>query len=134
MVETFQAKYVSLHVRVSNKAALHLYKTTLGFTIEKPEAKYYADGEDALCMRLDLNSIQDQVDQFAPEGIDDEGGDKSGKKDKKTAAKTNGTNEAKADEQPLDEGEPVGDVGRDPEADKARQMKVAVGRSKEESK
>lgn len=130
MVETFQAKYVSLHVRVSNKAALHLYKTTLGFSVEKPEAKYYADGEDALCMRLDLSSIQSQVDQFAPEGIND---DDSGKKDKETAAKTNGTNGAKTDEQPLDEGEPVGDVGRDPEADKAPKMKVAVGRSKEES-
>jgi len=31
MVESFGAKYVSLHVRVSNRAALHLYKNTLGF-------------------------------------------------------------------------------------------------------
>ncbi len=126
MVETFQAKYVSLHVRVSNKAALHLYKTTLGFKIEKPEAKYYADGEDALCMRLDLESIQKQVDQFAPE-LDDED---SGKKNHKTNG-TNGTTKEGGDEEPLDEGEPVGDVGRDPEADKERQIKVAVGRGKE---
>jgi ribosomal protein S18 acetylase RimI-like enzyme len=32
MVENFNAKYVSLHVRVSNRAALHLYQTTLKFT------------------------------------------------------------------------------------------------------
>ena len=31
MVENFNAKYVSLHVRVSNRAALHLYRETLGF-------------------------------------------------------------------------------------------------------
>ncbi|OAQ98486.1 hypothetical protein LLEC1_02122 [Akanthomyces lecanii] len=38
MVETYQARYVSLHVRVSNVAARHLYETTLGFRIEKPES------------------------------------------------------------------------------------------------
>ena len=31
MVETFEAKHVSLHVRKSNMAALHLYKQTLGY-------------------------------------------------------------------------------------------------------
>lgn len=31
MEEVFGAKYASLHVRVSNQAALHLYKTTLGY-------------------------------------------------------------------------------------------------------
>src|SRR5271163_3032497 len=46
MVETFNAQYVSLHVRVSNNAALRLYRDTLGFKTEKVEAKYYADGED----------------------------------------------------------------------------------------
>ncbi len=32
MVENFNAQYVSLHVRVSNRAALHLYQNTLKFT------------------------------------------------------------------------------------------------------
>ncbi len=32
MVENFNAKYVSLHVRVSNRAALHLYQNALGFS------------------------------------------------------------------------------------------------------
>jgi len=31
MVESFDAKYVSLHVRKSNRAALHLYTETLRF-------------------------------------------------------------------------------------------------------
>src|SRR5689334_5391358 len=31
MVETFDANYVSLHVRKSNRAALKLYQETLGF-------------------------------------------------------------------------------------------------------
>ncbi len=32
MRQVFNAQYVSLHVRKSNKAALHLYEKTLGFT------------------------------------------------------------------------------------------------------
>ena len=36
MVENFNAKYVSLHVRVSNRAALHLYQNTLGFAYVFP--------------------------------------------------------------------------------------------------
>ncbi|RSL51795.1 N-terminal acetyltransferase A complex catalytic subunit ard1 [Fusarium duplospermum] len=101
MVETFQAKYVSLHVRVSNAAARHLYEDTLGFKNEKTESKYYADGEDAFCMRLDLDGIKAQVDK----AVEDE-----------------------ADEHD-DEGEAVGEVGRDPEADKKKKkIKVAVGR------
>uniref|UniRef100_UPI000B42360A Naa10 n=1 Tax=Thermochaetoides thermophila TaxID=209285 RepID=UPI000B42360A len=61
MVETYNAHYVSLHVRVSNKAAIHLYRDTLGFKTEKVEAKYYADGEDAYCMKLDLTALREQI-------------------------------------------------------------------------
>jgi peptide alpha-N-acetyltransferase len=45
MVENFKAHYVSLHVRESNRAALHLYRDILGFQISEVEPKYYADGE-----------------------------------------------------------------------------------------
>ncbi|KAJ0349228.1 hypothetical protein COL154_010955 [Colletotrichum chrysophilum] len=104
MVETFGAQYVSLHVRVSNKAAIHLYRDTLGFKTEKTEKSYYADGEDAYCMKLDLGyireQIQDERDREAEEG---------------------GAAEA------ADEGDPVGDVGRDPNADKKRKVKVGRG-------
>ena len=56
MAEVYNADYVSLHVRMSNKAALHLYKNTLGFDVHKIEAKYYADGEDAYAMRKHLSN------------------------------------------------------------------------------
>jgi N-alpha-acetyltransferase 10/11 len=58
MAETYGAHYVSLHVRVSNVAALHLYRDTLGFKVDKIEAKYYADGEDAFSMRMDLTDLR----------------------------------------------------------------------------
>jgi ribosomal protein S18 acetylase RimI-like enzyme len=51
MQDTFNAAFVSLHVRKSNTNAKHLYQKTLGFEIHDIEAKYYADDEDALDMR-----------------------------------------------------------------------------------
>jgi hypothetical protein len=71
MVETFGAQYVSLHVRMSNNAALRLYRDTLGFKNEKVEAKYYADGEDAYAMKLDLSEIKQQI--LDADADDDEG-------------------------------------------------------------
>ncbi|CAN3360969.1 N-terminal acetyltransferase A complex catalytic subunit Ard1p [Diutina catenulata] len=54
MCESFDAKYVSLHVRKSNRAALHLYRDSLKFDVTSIEKGYYQDGEDAYAMRLDL--------------------------------------------------------------------------------
>eukprot|EP00540_Astrosyne_radiata_P002654 CAMPEP_0116832454 /NCGR_PEP_ID=MMETSP0418-20121206/5901_1 /TAXON_ID=1158023 /ORGANISM="Astrosyne radiata, Strain 13vi08-1A" /LENGTH=118 /DNA_ID=CAMNT_0004461817 /DNA_START=155 /DNA_END=511 /DNA_ORIENTATION=+ len=51
MEMVFDAEYVSLHVRKSNRAAFHLYKETLDFEIHDVEKGYYADGEDAYDMR-----------------------------------------------------------------------------------
>ncbi|XP_053552169.1 N-alpha-acetyltransferase 10 [Bombina bombina] len=59
MIENFNAKYVSLHVRKSNRAALHLYSNTLNFQISEVEPKYYADGEDAYAMKRDLTQMAD---------------------------------------------------------------------------
>ncbi|WIA08032.1 hypothetical protein OEZ85_007502 [Tetradesmus obliquus] len=56
MEEVFGAEYVSLHVRVSNKGAIHLYTETLGYQIQDVEAKYYANGEDAYEMRKYFNA------------------------------------------------------------------------------
>ncbi|KAL1846753.1 N-terminal acetyltransferase A complex catalytic subunit ard1 [Diaporthe australafricana] len=84
MVETFGAHYVSLHVRESNQAAIHLYEKTLGFQREKTESKYYADGEDAFGMKLDLSVIREQL-----------------------------RDERESDSE-VDEGDAVGDVGSDP--------------------
>jgi len=60
MIESFNAKYVSLHVRKSNRAALNLYANTLKFSISEIEPKYYADGEDAYAMKRDLISFAQQ--------------------------------------------------------------------------
>lgn len=103
MVETFGAQYVSLHVRVSNNAALRLYRDTLGFKNEKIESKYYADGEDAYNMKLDLGFVREQV-----------------------------MDEQDEEDEDVDEGEPVGELGKKEEGDagkdKERKMKVRVGR------
>ena len=87
MVEVFGAHHVSLHVRMSNVAALRLYRDTLGFTVEKIEAKYYADSEDAYSMKMDLEFIREQtVDADEDEGDEvgdvgkKENGEKSGEK------------------------------------------------------
>ena len=40
MATIYRASYVSLHVRKSNRAALSLYKDTLGFTVKDIEKKY----------------------------------------------------------------------------------------------
>jgi len=63
MVECFKAKYVSLHVRKSNRAALHLYTNTLKFEISEVEPKYYADGEDAYAMKRDLSSFAKTISE-----------------------------------------------------------------------
>ena len=47
MEECFDADFVSLHVRVGNRAAFTLYSGTLQFEIHDIEKKYYADNEDA---------------------------------------------------------------------------------------
>jgi len=40
MASIYKASYVSLHVRKSNKAAIALYRDTLGFEVAKVEKKY----------------------------------------------------------------------------------------------
>lgn len=40
MATVYKAAYVSLHVRKSNRAALGLYRDTLGFKVDKIESKY----------------------------------------------------------------------------------------------
>jgi N-alpha-acetyltransferase 10/11 len=51
MADVFDAYYVSLHVRKSNRAAYHLYSVTLAYEVNDVEKGYYADGEDAYDMR-----------------------------------------------------------------------------------
>uniref|UniRef100_F6VM75 N-terminal amino-acid N(alpha)-acetyltransferase NatA n=1 Tax=Equus caballus TaxID=9796 RepID=F6VM75_HORSE len=44
MIENFNAKYVSLHVRKSNRAALHLYSNTLNFHVRALESAHRPPG------------------------------------------------------------------------------------------
>lgn len=107
MAECHRAQYVSLHVRVSNKAALHLYRDTLGFQVDSVESKYYADGEDAYAMRMDLSGMF--IDWAEIE-----------RKDRERAEK---------DEKDADEGDEVGELGKKEEKESSEKMvKVKVGR------
>ena len=55
MKTIYEAHYCSLHVRVSNRAAITLYKDVLGYETMRVEAEYYADKEDAYDMKLFFN-------------------------------------------------------------------------------
>lgn len=62
--EVYQAEYVSLHVRQSNRAALHLYRDTLAFEVLSIEKSYYQDGEDAYAMKKVLRLDELQISNF----------------------------------------------------------------------
>ena len=52
MKTVYKATYVSLHVRVTNRAAFTLYNDVLGYEITSMANEYYADKEDAYDMKL----------------------------------------------------------------------------------
>ena len=108
MAESHRAHYVSLHVRVSNTAALRLYRDTLGFEVEKVESKYYADGEDAYAMHLNLE--KQWLDWKAIE-----------KRDRENSKKEGDENQ--------DEGDEVGELGKKEDGkDGEKMVRVKVGR------
>ncbi|KAG5217447.1 putative N-alpha-acetyltransferase 10 [Trichophyton interdigitale] len=111
MAESHKAHYVSLHVRVSNNAALRLYRDTLGFEVEKIEPKYYADGENAYAMKMDLTNLWLKDDDGYSVGLD-------GKSFKNT-------------DEDADEGDEVGDMGKagDEARKEEKKIRVKVGRS-----
>lgn len=72
MDTVFNAHYVSLHVRKTNRAAFRLYTTTLKYEINSVEKGYYADGEDAYDMRCTFaHNVQgsDQAEEEVTESI-----------------------------------------------------------------
>eukprot|EP00568_Trieres_chinensis_P004199 CAMPEP_0183298462 /NCGR_PEP_ID=MMETSP0160_2-20130417/5473_1 /TAXON_ID=2839 ORGANISM="Odontella Sinensis, Strain Grunow 1884" /NCGR_SAMPLE_ID=MMETSP0160_2 /ASSEMBLY_ACC=CAM_ASM_000250 /LENGTH=193 /DNA_ID=CAMNT_0025460499 /DNA_START=52 /DNA_END=633 /DNA_ORIENTATION=+ len=73
MKDVFSARYVSLHVRKSNRAAFHLYTQTLKYEINDVEKGYYADGEDAYDMRCMFEV--DETDEKADDGETNEEGE-----------------------------------------------------------
>lgn len=64
MHEVFGAKFVSLHVRKSNRAAYHLYNETLKYKINDVERGYYADGEDAYDMRCTFGEEKKESEEM----------------------------------------------------------------------
>jgi peptide alpha-N-acetyltransferase len=66
MSEVFEAEYVSLHVRKSNRAAFHLYSVTLKYQVNDVEKGYYADGEDAYDMRCYFKDFQEKNEAEPP--------------------------------------------------------------------
>ncbi|CCG22901.1 Ard1 protein [Candida orthopsilosis Co 90-125] len=71
MCQSFDAKYVSLHVRKSNRAALHLYRDSLQFEVQSIEKSYYQDGEDAYAMKLELE-LEKLLPSLAQKGVEDD--------------------------------------------------------------
>ncbi|OJJ49606.1 hypothetical protein ASPZODRAFT_149117 [Penicilliopsis zonata CBS 506.65] len=117
MAESHRANYASLHVRMSNTAALHLYRDTLGFEVEKVESKYYADGEDAYAMKMDLRSMW--IDWAEIERVDKE----KLRQQEKEQKKTDGDGD---DDGHPDEGDEVGELGK---KDADKMIRVKVGRA-----
>ena len=74
MKTVYGAKYCSLHVRVSNQAAIALYSGVLGYEKNSVAEGYYADGEDAFDMVLYFDkSVKNEVRSNAKgKVIDDE--------------------------------------------------------------
>lgn len=70
MGETLRAEYVSLHVRKSNRAALHLYRDSLKFEVTSIEKSYYQDGEDAYAMRKDFK-LDEMLPYYGHTEVDD---------------------------------------------------------------
>ncbi|KAK7206592.1 NatA N-acetyltransferase complex subunit Ard1 [Myxozyma melibiosi] len=71
LYECYGAKFVSLHVRKSNRAALHLYRDTLKFDVKEISKAYYGDGEDAYAMQKDLETLDDLDALFEATSDDD---------------------------------------------------------------
>ena len=55
MINVYHCKQCSLRVRVTNRAAIALYKGVLGYEIADVDKSYYADGEDAYDMKIVFN-------------------------------------------------------------------------------
>lgn len=128
MVEAFDAEYVSLHVRKSNRAALRLYQDTLQFKVEDIEAKYYADAEDAYAMKKILQVREKKAKENKSEPKESKSEPKTTSQEGKetTQTKENKKTEANKENPPLtQEGkEPIQTKeNKKPEVHKSRKKK-----------
>ena len=67
MKRVFNCDCVSLHVRVTNRAALTLYRDVLHYEIRDVDKSYYADKEDAYDMRLTFNKKTEEESKATEE-------------------------------------------------------------------
>lgn len=82
MVEVYNCKTCTLHVRESNYAARHMYEDVLGFKLllftrimcrlADVDVKYYADGENGLSLKLDLDLVRKEYNLSPFKGLDPE--------------------------------------------------------------
>eukprot|EP00427_Karlodinium_veneficum_P023522 CAMPEP_0169105076 /NCGR_PEP_ID=MMETSP1015-20121227/23597_1 /TAXON_ID=342587 /ORGANISM="Karlodinium micrum, Strain CCMP2283" /LENGTH=236 /DNA_ID=CAMNT_0009166399 /DNA_START=55 /DNA_END=765 /DNA_ORIENTATION=- len=113
MEECFNAEYVSLHVRYTNRAAFTLYSQTLGFKIHDIEKGYYADKEDAYDMRKMLSAgikkqeAEKDKKKKKPQAVKDKEEKKEKEGDKENATSLD---EDKKKKDAKDEGEKAEDV------------------------
>ena len=70
MKRVFNCDQVTLHVRVSNTAAITLYRDVLGYDIKAVDPSYYADKEDAYDMKLIFDKPNAEEESKTLEEID----------------------------------------------------------------
>jgi len=111
MEEVFDAEYVSLHVRYTNRAAFTLYSQTLGFEIHDIEKGYYADKEDAYDMRkmFATGLLKQEAEKMKrskiPKAIGKEGAQPALADAKKDAVEEDAANDKDSKEEAQQEGE-----------------------------
>ncbi len=127
MVEYYNANFASLHVRVSNRPALHMYKDNLGFEILGIEKGYYADKEDAYKMKKyfkeeDKTNEQSKFIQLTS--------DVNWEDIKDTYEEVDFNGEEKADENKEDEKKPQADVESEDKSEEAKKKKKKKNKKK----
>eukprot|EP00440_Ansanella_granifera_P045491 gb/GFBE01049285.1/.p1 GENE.gb/GFBE01049285.1/~~gb/GFBE01049285.1/.p1 ORF type:complete len:222 (+),score=96.58 gb/GFBE01049285.1/:1-666(+) len=121
MEECFNAEFVSLHVRYTNRAAFSLYSQTLGFEIQDIEKGYYADKEDAYDMRKTLKAgfAKQEAEKGKKKNKDKE---KEATKDKENDDAKNKADDGEKAEEPAEKDEKAADAETE-EAKKKRKKK-----------
>ena len=61
MKSVYGLEMVTLHVRVSNKAAMGLYRDVLKYDVISTDFSYYLDGEDAYFMKKILTEVYPDI-------------------------------------------------------------------------
>ena len=98
--------------------------------MEKIEPKYYADGEDAYSMKMDLTTLLKDIETGEKKRVRNEGKKEGGNGNGKGEKEGEGKEEEEDGGERVDEGETVGEEGRrEGKRERGERMrKVKVGR------